>query len=94
MTWEMLGDLSADLELWETALVTEIMKEKIYMLKAAKINILQEVGVVVDNDVILVNKEEYNMIMEECISEVWKRTRKLFLYKNRIIMLAINMNQL
>jgi hypothetical protein len=94
MTWEKLGELSVKLELWETALVVELMKVKLINLKESKIQMLNYMGLMVDDDDNLITKVEYNEILQESVDTVFNKTEKIFKVKNKIIMLALNLNQL
>jgi hypothetical protein len=94
MTWERLGDLSVKLELWETALVVELMKVRLIALKESKIQMLNYMGLMIEDDDNLITKMEYNEILSESVDTIFKKTEKIFRVKNKIIMLALNLNQL
>jgi hypothetical protein len=94
LTWDMLGEMSMKLELWETSLVIELMKEKMTELKQSKFKVMAMIGVVVDDDTKMVNKEEFQEILNDSIDVVFNKTEKIFSYKNKIIMMALNMNML
>lgn len=94
MTWDAVARISMNLELWETALVVEMMRDKLFELKTDKILICQDLGETVADDMKLVSKKDYNEILEFCVDSVYEKTKKMFYYKNKIIMVALNANQL
>jgi len=82
------------LELWETSLVVELMKVKLVELKESKIQMLNYMGLMVEDDHKLITKMEYNEILTESVDTIFKKTEDIFKVKNKIIMMALNLNQL
>lgn len=94
LNWDWVGTMAMKLELWEVSLVVEKVKMRIEEIKNSKREILNMVEVRMGGVGTEMDREEMKAIMEESVDEVLNYTMAHHKYKNKLLMMGINLNQL
>jgi chromosome condensin MukBEF complex kleisin-like MukF subunit len=94
LNWNWVGTMAMKLELWEVSLVVEKIKMRMEEIKELKEEIIKRTEEIEGEVVVEIDQEELKMIMDESIDHVLNYTMTHYKYKNKLLIMGINLRQL